>query len=262
MRNAAVAFALVLWAAGCVPSCGETSLPLPVEEGGDGGPDAGAEGSPDGGATPDAGSTPDAGATAPDAGAPPDAGVAALIACAPLSAATVACNASSECCSNNCDSNACRPVCFADGQPCTAATDCCSLACNGGTCGGTICTKFDQDCTSAEQCCSGVCAIKCRDASPTSPTCRRPGERCSGGGLPGSGCCPGSVCLQQGTAGEHCSLPVPNGVCLGNGAACSVAGDCCGGGCGGANTCCVAAGKACTSTADCCAGTCTGGTCG
>ncbi|HET9599833.1 MAG TPA: hypothetical protein VFP65_29935 [Anaeromyxobacteraceae bacterium] len=254
MRNAAVAFALVLWAAGCVPSCGDTSIPLPVEEGGDAGPDAGGVGGPDGGGTPDAGSTPDAGGT-------PDAGTIALVACTTLSEPALACTAPGECCSNDCVNGSCKAVCRADGQACTAATDCCSLACNGGVCGGTICTQFGQDCTSASQCCSGVCAIKCRDASPVSQTCRRPGERCSGGGLPGSGCCPGSLCLRQGTASEHCGLPVPSDICLANGAACSSSGDCCGGGCSGAGACCVATGKACSADVECCVGTCTAGAC-
>jgi hypothetical protein len=193
------------------------------------------------------------------------------------------CAVATDCCSERCDADAtgvlrctalaqCTPrdkkACTRQvGDVCKDPNSCCSRVClttGDGTkrcaaAGG--CRSECEICSNAADCCSGVCGqgtdgvLRCQPAA----TCGRPGEICD----KDMDCCNAgapSKCLPDPAPGgpKRCHLPGAP-ACAGEGAACTLASECCAGRCvpgdTGALACraaCLPFGAACTSRADCC----------
>gem|GEM_PF-6247162 len=160
-------------------------------------------------------------------------------------------------------------------QECRDAKQCCSGACllaedEKKRCARvTSCASFCEDCSVPADCCSGRCEDDGSGRTVCwSGTCRAQGELCSDD----ADCCSeaGPVrCVEDpvGLKSKRCRLDSSGPPCVGDGARCATAADCCGGFCIGGGrpepvcaSACVPDGGACTTAADCCssAATCEG----
>jgi hypothetical protein len=150
---------------------------------------------------------------------------------------------------------------------CRDAKQCCSGACvvaddDKKRCARAVsCASFCEDCEAAEDCCSGRCEEDGTGRSVCwSGECRAQGELCE----EDADCCAeaGPVhCVEDpvGLKSRRCRLDSSGPPCVGDGARCAEAGECCSGFCVGGGkpepVCardCVVDGDPCTTSADCC----------
>jgi hypothetical protein len=136
-------------------------------------------------------------------------------------------------------------VCTGDGASCIASSECCSQICNtvSSTCG---CGYAGTGCTTNSDCCATASATLCNSARTCGcladgKTCGVPADCCTGVCNGASGQCGcsaiGAFCVGAGDCCGGLTCGAARTCCKASGQPCSLGAECCGGNCKGNGTC-------------------------